>query len=246
MKWYVTITLFLVFPLCTFAEDSEEIQKILTQSWEAHFGSQTKFGELPRISHSGKGILITSQGKVESTRLFYAQWPYSFRLINEMKLDQKQAKTIVVVNDSNSWLKANSEVAKELSLEDRRTFLTDVNAYGLIYFGTWADKRFTKTKLKTTTDQANHEVIRFSASGKFQVNLHFDKKTHLLVESNYENRELSLNIKKRIVLSDFKKFGDYKLATKETIFYNGYENSIWTIDKYDFPSTFPNDFFEKP
>jgi hypothetical protein len=196
---------FLCLGLALNAGQQDDVKALVKKAIKAHGGAKNLAKQ--KASHvKGSGTLDFMNNAKFTTDTFF-QDPDKFKNVVEVEINNMNVSVIQVFNGKRFWINA---MGKTIELKDKKDIAelkenlyveNLTNLIGLL------DKGVTLSPLGEVKVNDKAAIgVRASSKGHRDVNLYFDKKTHMLVKS--ESRTVDLAKQE---VSQEKYYSDYKL-----------------------------------
>ena len=197
-----------------------------------------------------KGNVEAMGAKIDFTLEAYAQPPHKSKAVINVMFNGMQIEIIRIVDGDKGWLSAMGQV-KDLEKEeiDEHKAMEHVESVTNLYVLT-QDKAMKLSPLGESKVGDTPVVgIQVSKKDKRDVNLYFDKKTHLLVKSEYRAVEqfTKMEVAQEKLYSDYKELlPGIKMASKQLINNDGKRymelemTEITSVERHD------DGLFKKP
>lgn len=193
----------------------DELQAYLDKVIKAH-GGEAKLRSSMATHVKAKGKINADNNEFSVTLEGYFQLPDKIKLVMELDLQGKNLSVVVVLDGKDAFAnvmgkpdKVPEELLKELKTSLYREYVTRLVPL--------KDKSFALSSLgEVKIDDKDAVGLQVTKQGYPDMNLYFDKTTHLLVKAEYRAVEPSMKQEVDQVrrLSDYKEFGGIRLATK--------------------------------
>jgi hypothetical protein len=240
-----TVALLFVLASAGFGRAADaDPRALVDQAIRAHGGNrlakaQTAVREL-------KGSMMLGTGEVPFTAEMATQLPEKLRATFDVDAGGQKLQMILVVNGNRGWRSAGGAVADLTPLE-----LAELREEAYI---SWVE---TLLPLRDTAFQlaALPEVkvdgkpalgVKVSRQGYVDLELYFDKDSHLLVKVARKTREAGRAVTKERVFAEPKAFDGLRLPSKVQDFTDGRKVAEATVTGYKFPSKVDDNQFAKP
>lgn len=203
------------------ADDAADARAIVAESIAA-MGGQAKLSKFKGYAAKIKGEIHTQAIKIPFTGTVATQGADQQKIALELQIDGQKTAIVQVLNRSQGWVKAN-ESTNEMDMDKLAQTLEEAHAGWVASLVPLKDKAFTLSKLADVQVDGKPAVgMKVSHAGRRDVELFFDKKTHLLVktETRVKDEEKGQEVTQESFLSSYDG-KDVKQALKLTIKRNG-------------------------
>jgi hypothetical protein len=221
-----------------------DAQSVIEQAIQAQGGD--RLTRLQIVRRDLEGIMLAGAQELRFTAELAAQPPDKSRGTFHLDPGGRKLLLIVVVNGKRGWQSAGGAVS-----DLPATQLDELREDGYV---TWVqsllplkEKAFSLAPLPEAQVNGKATVgVRVSQPGRPDVELYFDKVSHLLVKTSRKTKEAGQPITKETVFTDHKDFDGLWLPTHVTDFKNGKKVAELRITGYRFPSTPDESLFARP
>jgi hypothetical protein len=242
------VVLCLVFPCAGggTAAGPEEARDVIEQAIRAQ-GGPAALERTARMVRTAKGRLSSFGADSPFTNEIVAELPDRCRWTFHLELKDGQKLRVLLVIDKDKGWRASGGVAKELGKEELDDLREEAYAAWVSTLLPLRDQRFTLSPLPEADVEGRKAAgVRVSSKARGDVQLYFDKQTHLLLKVARQAREAGLDTLKEYRFSDYKDFDGVKLPTREVDFANGKKIAEVTVTGYQFPKTLDENAFGRP
>jgi hypothetical protein len=194
-----------------------------------------------------KGTVYIMSTAVAFTGDFAAQPPEQSRTNIDGSVMGQNFKVTVVINGDKGWIKLmdnTMELDKDKLAEERESNY----ARWVSQLTPLLDKGFTLSPVgEVKIDKTEAVGIKVSHKGHRDINLFFDKKTHLLLKSETRVKDDSgKEVTQEVLYSDYKDFDGIKRAVKLTINRDGDKFLEGEMSEFKLVEKFDDSQFAKP
>jgi hypothetical protein len=215
------LSIALVLPRGGLAQDTES-KTIINEAIKAIGGlEKVKKLEKGAFIAKAKGNVEAMGAKIDFTLDAYAQPPHKSKAVINVMFNGMQIEVIRVVDGDKGWISAAGMV-KDLEKEeiDEHKAMEHIESVTNLYVLT-TDKAIKLSPLGESKVGDTPVVgIQVSKKDKRDVNLYFDKKTHLLLKAEYRAVEqfTKMEVAQEKIYSDYKELlPGIKMASKQLI-----------------------------
>ncbi len=180
---------------------------------------------------------------------FYVLPPNKFHVVMEITVMGQNITITQVVNGDKAWIKINNLATMEMTkiqLEIVRQQMAVDYASSLLPL--LDKKKYTLSNVgEITVGESKAMGINVTAKGGLDVNLYFDKKTHMLVKQQFQTKdETGKEVNQEAYFSSYKKFKGLAYPTKVRVDRDGKKFLTSEISEIQLKETIPDSIFTKP
>jgi hypothetical protein len=202
-------------------DDDKTARGILAKAITAH-GGEEKLAKIKAITRKGAGTLHLDNNKLDYTAEWLIQGTTQEKFVVDVNFNGMSIKVTKIINGDKGWQKIGDGQAAPLSKEEQEEALDDLYAGNLQMLAPLQDKAFKLAPLgEVKVDGKDALGISVSSKGHRDVNLYFDKTTHLLVKSETRAREKGVEINLEMLFDQYKMVDGVQEAFKITILRDG-------------------------
>ena len=176
------------------------------------------------------------------TGSYAVQWPNQFRM-------EIPDAFLIVVNGDKGWVKAMGET-KDMSKEELAAQQSDLRAEWISSLLPLKDKAFSLTALgEIKVDDTPAVGVKITRKDYPEVKLYFDKKTNLLVKSEYKTKLPEQQYKEALAenyFSNYKEFDGAKVSTKMVMKRDGKVYVEAEVTEYKAAGKLDSKMFDRP
>ncbi|HEY8504410.1 MAG TPA: hypothetical protein VIL46_07485 [Gemmataceae bacterium] len=228
------------------AADDTAAQKLIDQAVRAQAGTPERLEKMANMTQTMRGGMTSPAGELPARRNVEARWPEHCRITTDLVFNDQQARVVLTLAGSRGW-RAGPEGPAEMSAAELDELRAEVYASWVTTLLPLKEKGWAFSLLPEARVNGRDAVgVRVTRKGRPDVQLYFDKQTHLPVKTVFRAKEAGLNIVKEWVLSDHKSFEGLTLPAKLTVLYDGRKVATWAVTEYRFPARIDDATFEKP
>jgi hypothetical protein len=197
---------FLCLGLALNAGQQDDVKALVKKAIKAHGGAKNLAKQ--------KGLHVKASGTLDfmnnlkfTTETFF-QDPDKFKNVVEVEINNMNISIIQVFNGKRFWINAMGKTTELKDKKDIAELKENLYVENLTNLIGLLDKGVTLSPLGEVKVNDKAAIgVRASSKGHREVNLYFDKKTHMLVKS--ESRPVDFQTKQEV--SQEKYYSDYKL-----------------------------------
>jgi hypothetical protein len=237
--------LILCLPLTARAGDDDPTQEVLDQAIRAH-GGDKNLARVQTAVRTSEGTTTAFGKDIAFTEELVLQLPDRFRQTVELGGGQK-GRLLRVLNGDKAWQSTGGAVA---AVAPGRVRELRGEAY-LLWLGTLVPLRteagFEVLPLAESKVFGRAAVgLKVKRKGQADVDLYFDKATHLLVKLHRKTTEADQPLEQEYLYGDHKDFESVRLPTRITEVRDGKRFTEQTGVSYTFPRSPDESAFAKP
>jgi hypothetical protein len=188
------------------ADEQASARALIDQAVQA-MGGEAKLGDLRAVTWKAKGTFQSGGQEAALANENSAQLPDRFRFVMELEANGNTVPLLIVMNRERGWIQANGQTS-DLPGDFHRSLADCCYAFGLALMPQrLKDKEFRLSPLgEIKINDRPAAGVRVSRAGRPDVNLYFDKSTHLPVKA--ETRVTEPDTKQEVAAE--LSFGEYR------------------------------------
>jgi hypothetical protein len=226
------------------ADDRATARALIEEAITACGGEQLAKARL--VLRTGKGVMAPVGVEVPFTVETAMHAPDQVRTAIDVGLAGQKLHVVLVVDGERGWRSSGGAVVDLTpgEVEDQREA---AYVYWLTTLVPLRDKAFELTPLaEARLDDKAVVGVKVAHKGRVDVQLYFDKQTHLLVKAQRHSREAGTAVARETRFSDYKEYDGLQMPARLLESVNGKKTTEWTITRYKFPAQLEDGTFRKP
>jgi hypothetical protein len=239
---------FLCIGLLPGAGQEDDVKSLVAKAIKAHGGTKN-LAKQKAIQVKATGTLDFMNNLKFSSETFYQDDPDRFKNVVEVQINNMNLSVIQVFNGKRFWINI---MGKTIELKDKKDVAEIKEALyveGLTNLVGLKERGVTLSPLGEVKVNDKAAVgIRASSKGHRDVNLYFDKKTHMLVKS--ETRTVDFQTKQEVsqekFYSDYKEVDGLQQPRKLIIHQDGKRHITMDITSITFSERHDDSVFAEP
>jgi hypothetical protein len=203
---------------CLLRADDEAAKAVIDKAIKA-VGPEEKIGKLKAVTIKFKGTIHQSEMNIPFTGEIITQGADQTRVILHAEINGQAFTITEVLNRDKGWKKEDN-ATKEMSKDELKEAQEGAHETWVTTLLPLTDKAYTFSALgETKVDDRPTSGVRVSTKGHRDVNLYFDKDTHLLVKSEMRVRDeaTGMEVNQESFYGDYKEVAGIKEAMKFVI-----------------------------
>jgi hypothetical protein len=226
------------------ANDREAALALIEQAIKARGGEQLAKAEV--VLRTGKGVMAPVGVDVPFTVETAMHAPHQVRTAIDVGVVGEKLHIVLVVNGERGWRSSGGAVA-DLTRGEVDELQEGAYVYWLTTLVPLRDKAFELAPLPETKVNDKAAVgVKVTHKGRVDVQLYFDKQTHLLVKAQRHTKEAGTPVAKQTLFSDYREFDGLQMPTRLLEWVNDKKTTEWTVTGYKFPAKLEDSTFSKP
>lgn len=225
----------------------DECRAILDKAMQAHGGAE-KLAKVKASQAKSKGNLEIMGGIKYSGETF-SLLPDKFKVVLEVEVNNMTIGITQVFNGEKFWLHVNNKTIEMSDAKLIAELKETMYAEGVGSLALLGDKKFQLAPLGEVQVQDRSAVgVRVSSKGHRDVNLYFDKKTHLLAKSEYRTTDPLTNqeVNQEKIFSDYQAVDGVQSPRKILVQQDGKRYMELEITEVRLLGTLDDSVFSKP
>jgi hypothetical protein len=211
-------------------------------------GGAEKLAKLKAVVVTAKGTIAFPGAEVNAAREDQFRLPGRWRRSVKLESDMVKGEILITLAPEGGWRRFVGPAA-ELTVPELTPLREEAHAFWLGTLLPLADKdaSLTVTLLpETKADAVPSYGLKVAKAGQPDVLMYFDKKSGLLVKTEFKAREVGKPVLKEFIFSEHRDFNGLKLPTKQADFIEGKRNGSWEGISYRFPEKIEEAVFGRP
>jgi hypothetical protein len=211
-------TFFLVMTLPVRADDADSAKAIVEKAIKAA-GPEEKLSKLKATTMKFKGTFHEMDANISVTGEYVTQGADQTRVIVNAEINGQAFTVSEVLNRDKGW-KRDQDSTREMSADELKEAQQGAHETWLATLTPLKDKAYTLSTLgEIQVDDRPALGVRVASKGHRDVNLYFDKETHLLVKTQMRVKEeaTGMEVNQESFYGDYKEVAGIKEAMKFVI-----------------------------
>jgi hypothetical protein len=226
------------------AHDRETALALIEQAVKARGGDALARASV--VLRTGTGVMAPVGVDVPFTVETAMHAPDRVRTVIDVGVVGDKLHVVLVVHGGRGWRSSGGAVA-DLTRGEVEDLREAAYVYWLTTLVPLRDKAFELTPLPETKVKDKAAVgVKVSHKGRPDVQLYFDKQTHLLVKAQRQSKEGTTAVLRETFFSDYKEFDGLQMPTRLLEGMNGKKSMELTLTRYKFPAQLEESTFAKP
>jgi hypothetical protein len=225
------------------AGDPDAALALIEPAIKAHGGEE--LAKARSVVRTAKGVMTPVGVDVPFTVETAMHAPDQLRQAMDVGVVGGNLRVLVVINGQRGW-RSSGGAAADLTTGEVDELRERAYVFWLTTLVPLRDKAFDLATLPETKINDKAAVgVKVMHKGRVDVQLYFDKQTHLLVKTQRLTREAGLAVTKETLFSDYKQFAGLQMPTRLLELTNGKKIAVLTDTSYKFPAKLEESTFAK-
>jgi hypothetical protein len=226
------------------AGDRDAALALIEPVIKAHGGEELVKARI--VVRTAKGVMTPVGVDVPFTIETAMHAPDQLRQSMDVGLVGGNLRVLLVINGDRGW-RSSGGAAANLTNGEVDELREGAYVYWLTTLVPLRAKAFDLATLPETKINDKAAVgVKVMHKGRVDVQLYFDKQTHLLVKTQRLTREAGLAVTKETLFSDYKQFAGLQMPTRLLELTSGKKTAVLTGASYKFPAKLEDSTFAKP